>query len=57
MNADLRDALVRLIPNDARVLEVGCGWGDLWQRCPKRCGLVSTWCRRTSRRRDGVIPK
>jgi SAM-dependent methyltransferase len=35
MNADLRDALVRLIPSDARVLEVGCGRGDLVGALPQ----------------------
>jgi 2-polyprenyl-3-methyl-5-hydroxy-6-metoxy-1,4-benzoquinol methylase len=41
MNADLRDALVRLIPSDARVLEVGCGWGDLIAALPQavRAGI------------------
>jgi hypothetical protein len=36
MNADLREALTRLIPSDARVLEVGCGWGDLIGALPQR---------------------
>jgi len=41
MNADLREALVRLIPPDARVLEVGCGWGDLIGALPhqQRAGI------------------
>ena len=41
MNADLREALGRLIPSDARVLEVGCGWGDLIGALPqaKRAGI------------------
>ena len=36
MNADLRQALGRLIPADARVLEVGSGWGDLIGALPQR---------------------
>jgi SAM-dependent methyltransferase len=36
MNADLRDALARLIPADARVLEVGCGRGNLVGALPNR---------------------
>jgi len=41
MNADLREALARLIPSDARVLEVGCGWGDLIGALPQaqRAGI------------------
>ena len=41
MNADLREALGRLIPSDASVLEVGCGWGDLIGALPqaKRAGV------------------
>jgi SAM-dependent methyltransferase len=35
MNDDLRDALVRLIPADASVLEVGCGRGDLLSSLPQ----------------------
>ncbi|MDX2021293.1 MAG: glycosyltransferase [Deltaproteobacteria bacterium] len=34
MNDDLRDALTRLIPPDASVLEVGCGRGDLLASLP-----------------------
>jgi SAM-dependent methyltransferase len=34
MNADLRSAFGRLVPNDARVLEVGCGRGDLLASLP-----------------------
>ena len=34
LNADLATALGRLIPGDARVLEVGCGWGDLISSLP-----------------------
>jgi len=34
LNADLAAALGRLIPGDARVLEVGCGWGDLIASLP-----------------------
>ncbi len=34
MNADLRSALGRLVPADARVLEVGCGRGDLIASLP-----------------------
>ncbi len=36
MNEDLRSALGRLIPDDARVLEVGCGAGDLLASLPNR---------------------
>ena len=36
MNTDLREALSRLIPPDARVLEVGSGWGDLIGALPQR---------------------
>ena len=36
MNSDLRDALRRLVPSDARVLEVGCGWGDLIGAMPQQ---------------------
>jgi SAM-dependent methyltransferase len=36
MNADLREALARLIPADARVLEVGCGRGTLVGALPNR---------------------
>ena len=36
MNADLREALGRLIPPDARVLEVGSGWGDLIGALPQQ---------------------
>lgn len=41
MNLDLREALRRLIPPDARVLEVGCGRGDLLAALPQadRTGL------------------
>ena len=35
LNADLAAALRRLIPSDARVLEVGCGWGDLVASLPQ----------------------
>ena len=35
LNADLSQALGRLIPSDARVLEVGCGWGDLIASLPQ----------------------
>ncbi|MES1207470.1 MAG: glycosyltransferase [Pseudomonadota bacterium] len=34
MNADLRLALSRLVPTDARVIEVGCGRGDLLASLP-----------------------
>lgn len=34
MNDDLRDALIRLIPADASVLEVGCGRGELLSALP-----------------------
>ncbi len=41
MNADLRQALGRLIPSDARVMEAGCGWGDLIGALPQatRAGI------------------
>jgi SAM-dependent methyltransferase len=36
MADDLRQALTRLIPGDASVLEVGCGTGDLLSRLPQQ---------------------
>jgi SAM-dependent methyltransferase len=39
MNTDLRQALGRLIPADARVLEVGCGGGELIAALPQQTRL------------------
>jgi SAM-dependent methyltransferase len=43
MNADLLSALRRLVPSDARILEVGCGRGDLIASLPNpvRLGVDS----------------